>query len=771
MIPQRVARVTNKNMPEKQKELKALVQKRDGKLLAVASTETVDRQGDSLKAKGWILKDFILNPVLLFAHKYQEAPVGVAKNLKVEKDALYFEPVFHEITQLAREVKQMYEEGIMKAFSVGFIPRKRNEKDQHEILEQELLEISAVPVPANAEALMVAAKSLAPKETEKINKWVEEEKGGCPCVDKDIEEDKESGGAPEEEVTEEATTEATPEEPAKEEIPEETEEVEVEKAKEIKEVKKALSVKVEESVPAKKKSEKKKEMKAPVRWNPTLSKLFDVEVEVDSIPATFEYDVFSKFLECPVKNVFINNYTVPSPLLGTYLAGFKSVLSKHTVKDTRNFSYNGGECPPQSEVIRLNSEKTDDFLVEGTVFYEAEGEPVIIKYTPGWSGITISIVTAQKNKKFNKDILTSVHNWVKENNFLKGEKFALNGEFIPKSEESFEDVIVEEDVKKTIKKSVSFLNKKGKELNSRGLLFIGEPGTGKTKTGKALVNEAKATFIWVSSKDFNRIDPISALSLAFKLGRDLAPSILFLEDIDTWLKDYTIDLLKTELDGIRENKGVVTILTSNFPEKLPDALLNRPGRFHDIVEFSLPTKALREEMLTKWAGKLDKELLDSIGRRTEGFSGAYIKELVDFAKMIAEDDEIDMGKALLMSLKKLEKQRTLIGEIKKKEDEKLLETIKQLENDVVDIKEGRVLSGRNRKLIGGAIDTMEKSISALRDLLEATGVEASANPVNDGGRKLQGRKEVVQGLSKHEIAVRALRKLSGDINQTLSKVK
>jgi len=208
---------------------------------------------------------------------------------------------------------------------------------------------------------------------------------------------------------------------------------------------------------------------------------------------------------------------------------------------------------------------------------------------------------------------------------------------------------------------------------SRGLMFVGKPGTGKTKTGKVLMNTLKdTTFIWISSRDFHKVGSNTALRLGFDLARKLSPSLLFMEDIDTWLKGGSIDLLKTEMDGLKENKGMITILTSNTPKEFPDALLDRPGRFHDVLEFSLPSKDIRKKMIEKWVKEeIEKDLMESILKETEGYSGAHIKELVDFAKMIKSDDGLDTGDSLLKSLEKLKRQKDLISRIKDSDSEKI----------------------------------------------------------------------------------------------------
>jgi uncharacterized protein len=199
------------------KTVEALVKKVNNKLVAIASNETKDRMGDVIKADGWALNSFKKNPVLLFAHQYNIPPIGVAKNIKIEGNKLTFEPVFHNITQLAREIKAMFESDppIMRAFSVGFLPLKFNEDDFHIIEKQELLEISAVPVPANQDALISISKSLKPEEEKSISEWIKEYE-----EEKEVEETKEEEKEVEivEEVEELKEEETKEEEKTEEEV-------------------------------------------------------------------------------------------------------------------------------------------------------------------------------------------------------------------------------------------------------------------------------------------------------------------------------------------------------------------------------------------------------------------------------------------------------------------------------------------------------------------------------------------------------------------------
>lgn len=146
-------------------EVKGIEETEDGLAVPfVISTESLDRDGDIIKADGWELDNYRKNPVVLFAHNYTNPPV--AKSLsetivgKKLKSIALFMP--KEVSGFAHMVGQMYAKGFMKAVSVGFIGKKwafAKDKDRPfgiDFEKQELLEYSAVPVPANAEALLDA---------------------------------------------------------------------------------------------------------------------------------------------------------------------------------------------------------------------------------------------------------------------------------------------------------------------------------------------------------------------------------------------------------------------------------------------------------------------------------------------------------------------------------------------------------------------------------------------------------------------------------------
>lgn len=166
--------------------------------IAVASTDVQDRQGERIDQNGWDLKNFKGNNVMLWAHDHTKISVGNARNIHIErksgKPQLVFTPDFHEATPEAKALKVLYDEGRMNSFSVGFIP-KDFDAGTSTYLKQELLEISAVNVPANPEATMSARKSLITAGIEKS------------VVDKmaPVEEDKKDKGAVADEISREDT--------------------------------------------------------------------------------------------------------------------------------------------------------------------------------------------------------------------------------------------------------------------------------------------------------------------------------------------------------------------------------------------------------------------------------------------------------------------------------------------------------------------------------------------------------------------------------------
>jgi len=122
---------------------------------AIASTDAIDRDGETIDPKGWELENFKNNPVLLFAHDYKQPPVGKFVDIETRDDGLLGKFKFAS-TERAQELKTLVKEGILNTLSVGFMTKESDAKDAKKITKQELLEVSLVPVPSNAEAVITA---------------------------------------------------------------------------------------------------------------------------------------------------------------------------------------------------------------------------------------------------------------------------------------------------------------------------------------------------------------------------------------------------------------------------------------------------------------------------------------------------------------------------------------------------------------------------------------------------------------------------------------
>lgn len=402
----------------------------------------------------------------------------------------------------------------------------------------------------------------------------------------------------------------------------------------------------------------------PRRWNRALSKAFDVARE-QFPPRNAEQALVAKYVDCDVKDLYLLQWRVPSARMGSFLSGLDQVLSGCKVDDTRNLTAEGKEEPPTYEQIQLNSRASQDFLVDGLRFFKrvVDAPPPVkfgLRVAPSWSGLEVTAY----GKADARDAVLALRAELTEKmhalNFLKGEAFALAGDFLPRGSESFDDLFLAPKNQRAAERILALVNDKGADLDNRGVLLVGPPGTGKTLFGRVLLNKAQATFIWISSRDFAYCGGFGGLTEAFDLARECAPTVLFIEDVDNWMNGYTTDLLKTEMDGIAQSKGVVTILTTNYPELLPAALIDRPGRFHDVLRFDLPDSDCRLKMLQRWMPELDAADAAKAVAATAGMSGAHVRELSRFAGIIAEQEQVGLSAAIDAAIAKLKEQRDLV---------------------------------------------------------------------------------------------------------------
>ena len=245
-------------------------------------------------------------------------------------------------------------------------------------------------------------------------------------------------------------------------------------------------------------------------------------------------------------------------------------------------------------------------------------------------------------------------------------KAKLNDE---KNKVTFKDVAGLKEEKEEVSELIDFLKKpkKFQKLGARipkGVLLVGPPGTGKTLLAKAVAGEANVPFYFISGSDFVELFVgvgASRVRDMFKQAKRNAPCLIFIDEIDavgrqrgTGLggghdeREQTLNQLLTEMDGFGENEGIIIIAATNRPDVLDPALL-RPGRFDRQVTVSLPDVKGREEILAVHAKnkKLANGLtLEHLSKRTPGFSGADLENLLNEAALLAvrrNKEEIGMS--------------------------------------------------------------------------------------------------------------------------------
>ncbi len=226
-----------------------------------------------------------------------------------------------------------------------------------------------------------------------------------------------------------------------------------------------------------------------------------------------------------------------------------------------------------------------------------------------------------------------------------------------KDKVTFDNVagLVEE--KEELKELIDFLKdpKKFTKMGARipkGVLLVGNPGTGKTLLAKAVAGEANVPFFFISGSDFVELYVgigASRVRDMFRQAKQNAPCIIFIDEIDavgrqrgTGLggghdeREQTLNQLLTEMDGFGTNEGIIIVAATNRPDVLDPALL-RPGRFDRQITVSLPDKNEREDILKVHAkNKTFNEAvkLKHIAERTVGFSGADLENLLNEAALL-----------------------------------------------------------------------------------------------------------------------------------------
>ena len=223
---------------------------------------------------------------------------------------------------------------------------------------------------------------------------------------------------------------------------------------------------------------------------------------------------------------------------------------------------------------------------------------------------------------------------------------------------TFDDVAGVDEEKEELEEIVEFLKnpRKFTEMGARipkGVLLVGQPGTGKTLLAKAVAGEAGVPFFIISGSDFVEMFVgvgASRVRDLFEEAKKKAPCIIFIDEIDAVgrqrgaglggghdEREQTLNQLLVEMDGFGTNEGVIVLAATNRPDVLDKALL-RPGRFDRQIVVSAPDVKAREQILEVHAKKkrLAEDVdLKTIAKNTSGFSGADLENILNESALLA----------------------------------------------------------------------------------------------------------------------------------------
>jgi len=301
---------------------------------------------------------------------------------------------------------------------------------------------------------------------------------------------------------------------------------------------------------------------------------------------------------------------------------------------------------PRYTDVNTDYDQYENILCGGRLLLQKEGKRLLATIHATSMRPASLVVTASSNATDEAhQFAEGVHKSTREHNLYKGKKlgFSHRISFLKPSSKNWQDLALAPSLKDEIVANTAGFLGRGDELATygiparRGVLLVGEPGTGKTLICKILLNNSSGiTCILATGSDLLHSGYIFEL---YELAEDLRPSMVFIEDIDLigegrteshYSRGGALATLLSALDGVEECREVVTVATTNWLEILDKALRNRPSRFDRVILLPLPSFEQRRELVQSLSQTIpiDEDIQDYLAQRTESYTPAQVQEVL-----------------------------------------------------------------------------------------------------------------------------------------------
>lgn len=373
----------------------------------------------------------------------------------------------------------------------------------------------------------------------------------------------------------------------------------------------------------------------------------------------------------------LTHFKVPS-----YLKCMWDIINRdYEIVKLTNYNHKSlSEKPPKGYDFSISLTEKEHLLMDCVVFLKCKetGDKLVLSLMPYNDGdkffLDIESTYSVSGVGF-RGFWTKVKEYFNTQGPLKNAVFNTGWDYVDFHKRGWDSIVISDDYKQTINRNiVKFIEnidtyKTLRLPTSRGVLITGPPGTGKTLLCETIISQVECTKIYVTSDSVSNVGDIQTV---YKVARKLAPTIVIIEDIDTLggldRRERGNHPLLGEflncLNGVGDNEGVVTLATTNYPKHLDVALVDRPGRIDLRIDFGLPDNHLREHIYKKYLSELECEKInyDQLAKKSEGMSGAYIREVVMTAYLISQETGSKITNAtMLESLMMVERMRSSLN--------------------------------------------------------------------------------------------------------------